>query len=214
MKKIIKLLIVDDHPVFRQGLNLAFSKTSDIVVSDEAKDGSEALEKIKEGRCDVVFLDISLPRENGLEVLKRIKKERRQLPVLMLSMFPEEQYALRSIKAGASGYLTKESPPAVLIEAVRQVAAGKTFFSPETVEQVFMSFDENFQKKPHEILTDREFQIMALLALAKTPSKIAEEIGLSVSTVFAHRSHILTKMNMSNNAQLMHYAITHGLIEP
>lgn len=214
MKKIIKLLIVDDHPIFRQGLNLAFSQTPDIVVSGEAKEGNEALEKIKEGCCDVVFLDISMPRENGLEVLKRIKKERPQLPVLMLSMFPEEQYALRSVKAGASGYLTKESPPAVLIEAVRQVAAGKKFFSPETAEQVFLKFDENYQKLPHETLTDREFQVMSLLTIAKTPSKIAEELCLSVSTVFAHRSHILKKMNMTNNAQLMHYAVTHGLIEP
>ena len=213
MKKI-KLLIIDDHPVFRQGLNLVFSKTSDIVVSGEATEGNEALTKIKEAHWDVVFLDISLPRENGLDVLKKIKQECPQLPVLMLSMFPEEQYALRSAKAGASGYLTKESPPAVLIEAVHQAAAGKKFFSPETVEQVLLNFDKNFQKIPHETLTDREFQIMRLLAVAKTPSKIAEELGLSVSTVFAHRSNILTKMDISNNAQLMHYAITHGLIEP
>ncbi len=214
MKKIIKVLIVDDHPVFRQGLNLVFSKAPDIEISGEAEEGNEALEKIQKDDWDEVFLDISLPHHNGLDVLKRIKKARPQLPVLMLSMFPEEQYSLRSIKAGASGYLTKESPPAVLIQAVRQAATGKKFFSLETTEKLLSNFDPNAKKQPHEKLTDREFQVMSLLATAKTPTEIAQELCLSVSTIFAHRAHILKKMHLSNNAQLMYYAVTHGLVEP
>lgn len=214
MEKIIKVLIVDDHPVFCQGLKLVFSKTPDIVIEGEATDGNEALEKIQRQHWDVVFLDISLPNQNGLDILKQIKKESPELPVLMLSMFPEDQYSLRAIKAGAAGYLTKESPPDILIQAVRQAAAGKKFFSMETTEKLFSNFDSNIKELPHEVLTDREFQIMNLLASAKTPTEIAEELRLSVSTVFAHRSNILRKMNLSNNAQLMYYAVTQGLIEP
>ncbi len=214
MKETIKILIVDDHPVFCQGLSLVFSKIPDIEISGEAHDGNEALEKIEKEEFDVVFLDISLPNHSGLEVLKRIKKLAPQLPVLMLSMFPEEQYALRSVKAGAAGYLTKESPPDVLIKAVRQAAAGKKFFSMETAEKMFANFDVDFNKNPHETLTDREYQIMCKLATAKTPSEIAKELRLSVSTVFAHRANILKKMHLSNNAQLMYYAVTHELIEP
>lgn len=214
MGKKIKVLIVDDHPVFRQGLNLVFSKAPDIEITGEAEEGNEALEKIQQDDLDVVFLDISLPHQNGLDVLKRIKKARPQLPVLMLSMFPEEQYSLRSIKAGASGYLTKESSPSVLIQAVRKAAAGKKIFSLETTEKLLSSFDANVEKLAHEKLTDREFQVMTLLAMAKTPAAIAEELRLSVSTVFAHRAHILKKMNLSNNAQLIYYAVTHGLVKP
>lgn len=214
MEAQIKVLIIDDHPVFRQGLNLVFSKAPDIEISGEATEGNEALEKIQKNHYNVVFLDISLPRQNGLEVLKRIKKARPRLPVLMLSMFPEELYSLRAIKAGASGYLTKESSPSELIKAVRQAAAGKKVFSMETAEQLFSNIDATSQEKPHETLTDREFQIMSMLALAKTPTEIADELCLSVSTVFAHRANILKKMNLSNNAQLMYYAVTQGLVEP
>jgi len=214
MNKIIKVLIIDDHPVFCQGLKLVFSKTPDIMIGGEARDGKEAMEKIKDQEWDVVFLDISLPQQNGLEVLKQIKKVNPQLPVLMLSMFPEDQYSLRAIKAGASGYLTKESPPDMLIRAVRQAADGKKFFSMETTDKLFSNFDASTRAMPHEALSDREFQIMNMLASAKTPTEIAEELQLSVSTVFAHRSNILKKMNLSNNAQLMYYAVTQGLIEP
>lgn len=214
MEKIINVLIVDDHPVFCQGLKLVFSKTPDIMIGGEARDGREALEKIQAQDWDVVFLDISLPHQNGLEVLKMIKKVKPKIPILMLSMFPEDQYSLRAIKAGASGYLTKESSPEVLIQAVRKAADGKKFFSMETTEKMFSNYDANIQEMPHEVLTDREFQIMNMLAKANTPTEIAEELGLSVSTVFAHRSNILKKMNLSNNAQLMYYAVTQGLIEP
>ncbi len=214
MKETIKVLIIDDHPVFCQGLSLVFSKIPDIKISGEAYDGNEALEKIEKEEFNVVFLDISMPNFNGLEVLKRIKKLRPQLPVLMLSMFPEEQYALRSVKAGAAGYLTKESSPTILVKAVRQAAAGKKFFSLETAEKMFANFDADFNKSPHETLTDREYQIMCMLATAKTPSEIAEKLCLSISTVFAHRANILKKMHLSNNAQLMYYAVTHELIEP
>ena len=207
----VKILIADDHPLFRQGLKNAFGDTSDIEVIDEAENSNDILGKVRELDLDLVLLDISMPGKGGLEVLKQLKAEYPKIPVLILSVYPESQYAVRFIKAGASGYLSKESSIDTLLDAVRKVAQGGNYASADITEKLAFDF-LNVDKPPHELLSDREYQVFSMIATGKSLTEIGIELSLSVKTISTHRTRILDKMKMKKNAELIHYAIQHELI--
>ncbi len=208
---MIRLLIADDHAILRQGLKQIVEESGEMTVAGEAATGMEALRLARECDCDVVILDISLPGKNGVEVLKQLREEKPHLPVLIVSVYPEDQYAVRLIKAGAAGYLNKECAPEVLLAALRQVAKGKKYITPGVAELLAEELDIAGGKAPHETLSDREYQIFLLLASAKTVSEIADLLALSVKTVSTHRARLLEKMQLHNNAELMRYAIENHL---
>jgi two-component system invasion response regulator UvrY len=209
---MLRILIADDHPVFRQGLKQIIAETPDMVVTDEATDGWEVLKKARTGCCDVVLLDISMPSRNGIDVLVQLKKENPKLPVLMLSMHPEEQYAVRALKEGASGYLTKESAPDELIQAIRKASTGGKYVSSFLAERLASILHMRSEELPHETLSAREYQVMCMIGSGKKVTEIAREMSLSVKTVSTYRSRILEKMKMKNNAELTRYAINNSLI--
>ena len=208
----IRLLIGDDHAVVRKGMKQILAETKDIVVADEAGDGREVLEKVRKNDFDMVLLDISMPGRDGLEVLKELKSLRPKLPVLMLSMYPEEQYAVRSLRSGASGYLTKDSAPDELISAIRKVSSGGKYVSASLAEKLALKLGANVEKPLHEALSDREYQVMCMIASGKTVKEIGEELSLSVKTVSTYRSRILDKMRLKGNAELTRYAIDNKLV--
>ena len=210
---MIRVLVGDDHAVVRRGLRQILAETPDILVEGEAPTADDVLRLVRDQRWDVVILDINLPGGSGLELLADIRKERPQLPVLILTVYSEEQYAVRAIKAGAAGFLTKESAPDKLIEAVRKVASGGRYVSAELAETLASLLAGEDKGPPHERLSDREFEILKLLASGKTVSQIGVDLGLSVKTVSTHRTRILRKMNMKTNADLMHYAVRAHLVE-
>ncbi|MFA7242923.1 MAG: response regulator transcription factor [Sulfuricellaceae bacterium] len=210
---MIRILIADDHSIVRHGLKQIVEESGEMRVVAEAANGADALHKMREIACDVVLLDISMPGKNGIDVLKQIKEEKPKLPVLILSIYPEDQYAVRLIKAGASGYMTKESAPMEVVEAVRRVAGGKKYISPAVAEMLANGIGSPEEKRPHETLSDREYQIFLLFASAKTATEIADALALSVKTVSTHRSRILEKMHLRNNAEMMHYAIENNLVQ-
>jgi len=210
---MIKILIADDHAIVREGLKQILSESPDLVVVAEASSGQEVLEKISKNDLDLVVLDIAMPGRGGLDILKEIKTQRPRLPVLMLSMYPEEQYAIRVLKSGASGYLTKESAPSELVMAIRQISQGKKYISPSLAEKLAIDLEINPDKMPHEILSDREYQVMCMIASGKTLKEIADGLSLSIKTISTYRSRILEKMNMKTNAELTHYAIKNNLVD-
>jgi two-component system invasion response regulator UvrY len=210
---MIKILIADDHAIVRQGLRQIVAETSDMVVADEASTGHEVLDKMRDNEYTMVVLDISMPGGDGLNILKQIRKEKPKIPVLVLSMHPEEQYAVRVLKAGAAGYLTKESAPDELITAIRKVSAGRKYVSSLLAEKLAFDLDSDGEKPLHEILSDREFQVMCMIASGKRVKEIGEELCLSIKTISTYRSRILEKMRMKNSAELTHYALKHGLVE-
>ncbi len=210
---MIRILIADDHPIVRQGFKQVLSETADLVVADEAGNGREVLALVARRDYDVILLDISMPEKNGLEVLKELKAVNPRIPVLILSIYPEEQYAIRALKAGASGYLTKASAPDELISAIRKVSRGGKYISSSLAEKLAYEVGGDAGKAPHETLSDREYQILLLIASGKTVSDIAGEMCLSVKTVSTYRSRILDKMKMKNNAELTTYAIRNKLVE-
>jgi len=209
--KKIKVLIADDHPLFRQGLKHTFSETEDITVAAEAENGDELIKKLREDEYNLVLLDISMPGKSGLDILKQLQIEYPKLPVLILSVYSEDQYAVRFIKAGAAGYLTKESPPDQLVEAVRKVARGGKFASPQLTEKLAFGFG-NIDKPLHELLSDREYQVFRMIAKGQSLTDIGVQLSLSVKTISTHRTRILEKMKMKKNAELIHYAITQNLL--
>ncbi len=209
---MIRVLVADDHAVVRRGLRQILAETRDIGIAGEASTADEVRRMVREVPCDVVVLDISFPGGSGIELLGEIRRERPRLPVLILTMFSEEQYAVRAIKAGAAGFLTKESAPDKLVEAVRKVAGGGRWVSAELAETLASLVAGEGSGAPHERLSDREFEVMKMLAAGKTVSQIGEELSLSVKTVSTHRTRILKKMNMRTNAELMRYAVQHGLV--
>ena len=211
--KKIRILIADDHPIVRAGFKQVLSETPDLVVADEAGNGQEVLEHLKKKKYDVVLLDISMPGKNGLEILKELKTDYPKLPVLILSIYPEEQYAIRALKAGAAGYLTKESAPHELISAIRKISAGGRYISESLAEKLATYLNVDMTKSPHETLSDREHQVMRLIASGKTVSEIAENLNLSVKTISTYRTHILEKMKMKNNAEITLYAVQNKLVE-
>jgi len=210
---MIRILIADDHAIVRQGLKQILEESCEMKVVAEHTNGTDALRWIRANDCDVVLLDISMPGMSGIDVLKQLHEEKPKLPILILSIYSEDQYAVRLIKAGAAGYLTKESAPEVVVEAVRRVAAGKKHISRAVAEMLVNEFGVPEGKLPHETLSDREYQIFRLLASARTVSEIADTLALSVKTVSTYRGRILEKMQLRNNAELMRYAIEKHLTQ-
>lgn len=213
MNEKIQVLIADDHAIIRQGLRQILSGTDDLEVAGEADGGIKALQLIRDNPYDVVLMDVSMPDRNGIDSLKLIKKEFPKLPVLMLSMHPEEQYAIRALRAGAAGYLSKQGAPEQLVVAIRQVAAGKKFVSATVAEELANAIGEDFDRPPHVKLSDREYQTLCMIASGKTLTQIAEQLNLSVKTVSVYRARLLEKMKLRNNAELTHYGLKHGLVE-
>jgi DNA-binding NarL/FixJ family response regulator len=210
---MIRVLIADDHTILRKGLCEVLEQTNDISVTGEAADGAEAIEMLREQEIDVVVLDIEMPGRGGLEVLKDIHRLWPKIKVLILSMHPVEQFAVRAIKAGASGYLTKERSPYELIGAIRKVASGGMYLDAELAEQLALEVGGAPVEAPHERLSDRELQVMLLLAKGKTVGEVAEELSLSINTVSTYRARILSKMMLRNNAEIAYYAVKEGLVD-
>ena len=210
---MIRVLIADDHAVVRQGLKQILSGVADITVIDEATSGLEVLEKARAVEWDALVLDLSMPGRNGFDILLDLHSEMPNRPILVLSMYAEDQYAVRVLKAGASGYLTKESVPEELIQAIRKIVDGGKYISPTLAEKLAFEISAPSDRLAHDTLSDREFQVMRLIAAGKSVSHIAGELSLSVKTVSTYRGRILQKMNLKTNADLIHYAIQHRLVE-
>ncbi len=207
----MRVLVVDDHGILRRGIKQILEEIESINTVDEATNGQEALARAGKTAYDLVLLDISMPGRNGLDVLKQLKTERPRVPVLILSMHPEEQYALRALRAGASGYLTKESAPDELITAVQKILDGGKYVSQSLAERFITELAKPSDKPLHDQLSDREYEILCKIASGKTVSDIGEELALSVKTVSTYRTRILAKMNMKTNAELTRYAIENDL---
>lgn len=209
----IRILVADDHAVVREGLKQILSDTPNLVVAGEAGTGQEVLSKLRSGQWDVVVLDISLPDRSGLDVLKQIKSYYPKLPVLVLTMHAEEQYAVRVLRAGASGYLTKESAPEQMAAAVEKVARGGRYVSPSLAEKLAFELPGAGERPLHETLSDREFEVLCMIAAGRRVKEIAEKLCLSVKTVSSHRARILAKMRMKSNAELIQYALRNDLVQ-
>ena len=210
---MIKVVVVDDHAVVREGLKRIVSESGGMTVTGEAADGHEAMRVIRSEPCDVVLLDITMPNKSGLDVLKELHTESPRLPVLVLSMHPEDQYAVRVLRAGAAGYVTKESAPAKLVQAIRKVVRGGKYVSPSLAERLVFDLGADKDKAPHELLSDREYQVLCLISSGKTVTQIANELALSIKTVSTYRVRILEKLKMKNNAEMTRYAIQEGLVD-
>jgi len=208
---MINILIADDHLIVREGIKRIIDDSADMAVTAEASSGQEALALIWKNKYDLIILDISMPGQNGLQTLKLIKKHDKNLPVLMLSMHAEEQYAMRSIKAGASGYLTKDTASAQLVSAIRKIYDGKNFISQEVAELLAADIFNNKEKDPHEYLSDREFEVLKLITKGMTQKEIATKLSISHKTVSTYRTRILDKLNLQNNSDIIHYAINNKL---
>lgn len=209
---MIRVLLVDDHAMFREGLKQILAKHADMSVGGEAGNGEEAIGKIRESDFDVILLDISLPGQGGLDVLNQIKAENPDQIVLILSMHPEDQYAVRMLRAGASGYITKEGAADDLVSALRRVASGGKYVSPNLAERLASDLTEHGVKSPHQLLSNREFQVMSALALGKTLKEIADALMLSEKTITTYRGRILKKLGLRNNVELAHYAFQNKLL--
>jgi len=210
---VIRILIVDDHAIVRQGLRRILEEAKGMKVGGEASNGVEALKMLRTEKYDVILLDISMPEKNGNDTLKLILERNKDAKVIILSMYPEDQYAVRLMKAGASGYLTKETAPEQLVEAIRNVMAGKKHISPVLAELLLQECGLDSAKPLHKILSDREYQVLRMIGSGKQVSEIAEVLSLSVKTVSTYRAHILEKMKLKNNAELTYYVMQNGLME-
>jgi DNA-binding NarL/FixJ family response regulator len=210
---MIRILIADDHAVVREGVKRILAETNDLVVAGEASHGQEVLAKVSAESWDMVLLDISMPGRNGLEVLRQLKTTYPSLPVLVFSMHPENQYAVRAFKAGAAGYLTKDSIPEELVTAIRKVVQGRRYVSPALAEYLVIELGENLDSPLHARLSDREHQVLCMLASGKTVTAVAADLALSVKTISTHRSRILGKLHLRTTAELIHYAVRHRLVE-
>lgn len=211
-KNKIRVFIADDHFVVRQGLKHILSQIPEIEVVGEAEDGNQVLEKLRDLTADIVLMDIEMPGKSGWEVMLQLKSTQPNLKVLILSIFPEDHYGLRLIKAGASGYLAKSSAPDQLNQAIRKVASGGRFISPSLAEKLIEDYDRDATKLPHEHLSEREFQVFCMIASGKKIKQIADELGVSIATISTHRANIMEKMGLTNSAELIHYAIKNGIL--
>jgi len=206
------LLIADDHNVVRHGIKNILEPLSDMKIIDEASTGMETIEKILNHHYDAVILDISLPDRSGLEILKQIKEYRPNIPVLIFSIYPEEQYAIRVIKAGAAGYLQKDSKSEDLISAIRKIVTGRKYITANLAEKLALELEDDYNLPLYHKLSDREYQVLCLIASGHTVSEIADELSLSVKTISTNRSRILNKLHFKNNAQLICYAVKNHLV--
>lgn len=209
---MIHVLIADDHSIVREGIKSLLSNVPDILVAAEACNSSEVFEKIQNAAIDLVILDITMPGQSGLEVLKELKADNPKLPVLILSMHPEEQYGMRVLMAGADGYLTKEAAPEELLSAIRKITKGGKYITPSLAERLAKNLNRKGRDQGYQALSDREYEVLSGISRGKTISEIADELYLSVSTVSTYRKRVLEKLNLHTNADLTYYAIKHELI--
>jgi two-component system invasion response regulator UvrY len=208
-----RILLVDDHPVVRQGIKQVLSGAFHPALVGEAANAEEGMIEVRNTDWDVMVLDISLPGASGLDLLKDLRRERPTLPVLVLSMHPPDQFARRAMNAGASGYLTKDSSPTELVKAVGEVMAGRRYLDPAVIEDMAMNVQPARDQRPHEVLSDREYQVLRMIASGLTVSQVAARLSLSVKTVSTYRARVLEKMNMKTTAELMHYGIQQNLVD-
>jgi two-component system invasion response regulator UvrY len=209
---MIRLLVADDHMLIRNGIRHTVQVTNDIIVADEARNGQEVLDKVQHNDYDVILLDISMPGRDGLEILKELRLQKGGAPVLILSIYPEELYAVRALRSGAAGYLTKDSAPDELISAIRKVHNGGRYVTASLAEKLATSLSTPDAGQRHELLSDREYQLLCMMASGKTQTEIAGELCLSIKTIGTYRTRILAKMNMKSNAEIMRYAIENKLV--
>ncbi|HXF65136.1 MAG TPA: response regulator transcription factor [Burkholderiales bacterium] len=210
---MIRVLLADDHAIVRAGLKEILAETGDIAVAGEAANGQEVIAQVRTREFDVAVLDLSMPGRSGIELIRQVKSERPGLRVLVLTMHGEDQYAVRALKAGASGYLTKESAADQLVAAIRRIAAGGAYVTPETAERLALEAGAPSGAAPHSRLSDREFQVLCMIARGASVTEIARELSLSVKTVSTHKSRILEKMGLANQAELIRYALEHKLLD-
>jgi DNA-binding NarL/FixJ family response regulator len=210
---MIRVLIADDHAIVRKGMVQIASESREIEIRGEASNYATLMKLMRDEECDVLLLDISMPGKNGIDVLKIVKEAYPRTRVLILSMYPEDQYAIRALKAGASGYLTKDSAPERLVEAIFAVSHGKKYITASVAEMLATHLTTDAGGLPHDQLSDREFQTLKLIASGKQLSQIAEELALSPKTVSVYRARVLEKLQLRNNADIAHYAFKHGLME-
>jgi two-component system, NarL family, invasion response regulator UvrY len=210
---MLRILIADDHEVVRKGLMKVLAETLQPIKIDEARNGQEAVSKVWKSEYDLVVLDLKMPGKSGLDVLKEIKDHRPKLPVMILSMHPEEQFAIRAIRAGASGYLTKDCAGDEMVLAMRKVLNGEKYISGSLAQILASELDNDPDKPPHEILSDREYQVMLMIASGKPVGAIAKELRLSVKTISSYRTNVLLKMKMKNSAEITHYAMQNKLVD-
>jgi DNA-binding NarL/FixJ family response regulator len=210
---MIKILIADDHSLVREGVKQIAALATDIVVAGEAVNGWDALEKLQKTACHVLLLDISMPGINGIDLIRRVKEDRPLLPILILSMYSEGHLAARAIKAGASGYVTKDSEPETLIAAIRKVAGGGRYVEPRLAEQMALEFSLADDRPPHETLSEREFQVLEKVLAGQHINQIALDLSLSAKTVSTHKARLMRKLNIQSNAELIRYGLKHRLFE-
>lgn len=208
---MIKILIADDHAVVRNGLKQIIQERAGLQVAGEACNGQEVLEKVRAERWDVLVLDLSMPVRGGLEVLHDVKQVAPQLPVLILSMYPESQYGIRALRAGAAGYMNKECALDDLVNAIQKVVAGGKYVSPALAERLAFELSGNLNREPHELLSDREYDVMCMIGAGKSPDQIARELSLSIKTISTYRARVLQKLNLNKNAELIRYVLEHNL---
>jgi DNA-binding NarL/FixJ family response regulator len=210
---MIRIVVADDHAIVREGLKRIISDAGDMRVAGEAADGTEVMKRVRELDFDILVLDLSMPGRSGMELIRLVRAEKPKMRILVLSMHQELQYAVRAIKSGASGYLTKESAPAQLEQAIRKIAGGGAFITPEVAEQLALGAMPGSESHPHETLSDREFEVFRLLAAGVSVTEIASRLKLSVKTVSTHKANLMQKMGLQNASELIRYALRHGLAD-
>ncbi len=210
---MIRILLADDHGIVREGLKQILARTEDLRVTGEARDGTEALRLVRDETWDLLLTDLSMPGRSGLELLRLVREEAPRLPILVLSMHEEQQYAVRAMRAGAAGYLNKDSAPEHLVAAIRKVVSGGLFITPEVAEALAAGLVPGANAAPHTLLSDREFQVFKRIARGETLTGIGQELHLSVKTVSTHKTHLMEKLGLENQAQIVRYAIEHRLLD-
>jgi DNA-binding NarL/FixJ family response regulator len=209
---MIKILLADDHPIIIKGLKQIIEEEDDMKVTGEAKNGNEALDLMRKNDYDIAILDITMPKKTGVEVIEEMKYLKKKIPVLVLSVHPEDQFAMRVLKTGAKGYMTKESAPENIVDAIKKIINGGKYISPTLAEKILSDINSDRDEAPHETLSNREFQIIVMIASGKTLKEIAEELNLNIKTISTYRQRILEKMNMTSNSELTRYVLDNRLM--